>query len=46
MKNLLKSILGMDPELGKILACSRNYQKSRVIEADVGHIIADICIPA
>ena len=27
VKSLLKNIPGMDPELGKSLACSRNYQR-------------------
>lgn len=44
MKSLLKNISGLDPELGKNLTCSRNYQETGVNEADMGHIMADICI--
>lgn len=34
MKSLLKNILGMDPELGKSLACS---QKAGVNEANMSY---------
>lgn len=44
MKNLLKNILGLDPELGKSLTWSRNYQEAGINEANMGSIMADICI--